>query len=257
MGTALDNVIVRQYREKDREGVRRICCETGFLGHPIDPIYQDRELFADLFTKPYLDHEPEWTLVVESGGRIAGYLTGSVRSSFNRTLMLCGFQTACKMLRRLLAGNYSLHPRSEQFVRWVLVKGLAEQPKHPENAGHLHMNLERPLRWGWAARRLLSMYENMLYAAEIDHYYVKFFSCSQRNPERMYHRLRFEVYDRVPSTIFHPEISRAFYIVCAHKRLNGAFFPPRAAPPRRISRDAGPGEVPGSHSRPRFFKDAD
>jgi hypothetical protein len=78
------------------------------------------------------------------------------------------------MLSRLLTGKYSFHPHSEQFVLWLLVKGLTEQPKHPENAGHLHMNLERPLRWGSVAR-LLAMYEEMLFAAEIDHYYVKFF----------------------------------------------------------------------------------
>jgi hypothetical protein len=226
VGSILDRITIRQYQDSDRGEVRRICCETGFLGGPIDPIYQDRELFADLFTNPYLDYEPDWTLVVESEGRIAGYLTGSVSPNFCLTLMYSGLQTACKMLSRLLTGKYSFHPRSEQFVRWLLVKGLTEQPKHPDNAGHLHMNLERPLRWGSVARRLLVMYEEMLLTAEIDHYYVKFFSCSQRNPERMYHHLKFEVYDRVLSTIFHPEVPSSFHIVCAHKRLNGKVIPP-------------------------------
>ena len=230
MGTLLDIATVRQYREYDRQELRRICCETGFLGFPIDPIYQDHELFADLFTNPYLDYEPELTLVVETGDRIAGYLMGSVNPNFHRILMLSGFQTACKMLSRLLTGKYADHPRSEQFVRWVLVRGLMEQPKHPENAGHLHMNLERPLRWGSVARRLLAMYEEMLTAADLDHYYVKFFSCSQRNPERMYHRLKFEVYDRVLSTIFQPEVPGTLSVVCAHKRLHGAVMPlPMAA----------------------------
>jgi hypothetical protein len=225
VGTLIDMATVRQYREDDREELRRICCETGFLGLPIDPIYQDRELFADLFTNPYLDYEPEWTLVVETGGRIAGYLMGSVNPNFHRILMLSGFQTACKMFHRLLTGKYADHPRSEQFVRWILVKGLMEQPKHPENAGHLHMNLERPLRWGSVARRLLVMYEEMLRAADLDRYYVKFFSCSQRNPERMYHRLKFEVYDRVLSSIFQPEVPGTLSVVCAHKKINGNNMP--------------------------------
>ncbi len=225
MGTTLEGIRLRQYREGDRREVRRICCETGFLGYPIDPIYQDRELFADLFTNPYLDYEPEWTLVVEDGGRVAGYLTGSASPNFHRTLMLSGLQTACKMLRRLFTGKYSLHPRSEQFVRWLLVRGLLGQPRHPDRAGHLHMNLERQLRWGSVARRLLSRFEDMLLTAAIDHYYAKFFSCRQRNPERMYHHLRFDVYDRVPSTIFQPEVPGDFHIVCVHKRLNGAALP--------------------------------
>jgi hypothetical protein len=226
VGTLVNRTIVRQYREDDRQELRRICCETGFLGFPIDPIYQDRELFADLFTNPYLDYEPEGTLVVETGGRIAGYLMGSVNPNFHRTLMLSGFQTACKMLSRLLTGKYADHPRSEQFVRWVLIRGLMEQPKNPENAGHLHMNLERHLRYGQLARRLLVMYEEMLAAADIDHYFVKFFSCSRRNPERLYQRLKFAIYDRVSSTIFQPDVPDRLSVVCAHKRLNGAVTSP-------------------------------
>jgi hypothetical protein len=221
-GRAASKIRLRRYRESDRDEVRRICCETGFLGQPIDAIYRDRELFADLFTNVYLDHEPEWSLVAESEGRVVGYLLGSVTSHFSRALMVSGFQTSCKMLRRLLSGKYSHHPRSEQFVRWVLTKGLMEQPKHPEEAAHLHMNLERPLRSGAVALGLLLAYEDRLLSAGIDHYYAKFFSCPQRNPERMYDRLGFRVYDRMSSTIFQPEIDNAIYIVCSHKRLNGA-----------------------------------
>lgn len=110
-------VRLRQYQDPDREEVRRICCDTGFLGSPIEGIYQDRELFADLFTNAYLEYEPEWTLVAENGGRVAGYLMGSVDQHFNRTLMMSGFQTACKMVKKLITGKYSRHPRSEQFVR--------------------------------------------------------------------------------------------------------------------------------------------
>jgi hypothetical protein len=215
-------VTIRKYQESDRDEVRRICCDTGFLGEPIEGIYQDRELFADLFTNVYLDYEPDWSLVAASEGRVAGYLLGSVNPHFNRTLMLSGFQTVCKMLSRLLTGKYSQHPRSEQFVRWVLTKGLMEQPKHPEEAAHLHVNLEKPLRQGLVARGLLVTFEDRLALAGFNHYYAKFFSCSRRNPERMYGRLGFEVYDRMASTIFQPEISDPVNIVCTHKKLNGA-----------------------------------
>ncbi len=52
---------LRSYQDTDREEVRRFCCETGFLGNPIDDIYRDHELFADLFLNAYLDYEPEWS----------------------------------------------------------------------------------------------------------------------------------------------------------------------------------------------------
>jgi GNAT superfamily N-acetyltransferase len=215
-------VRVRQYQDLDREEVRRICCDTGFLGNPIDRMYHDRELFADLFTNPYLDYEPEWTLVAESAGRVVGYLTGSVDPHFNRTLMRSGFQTACKMVSRLITGKYSQHPRSEQFVRWVLTRGLKEQPKHPDGASHLHANLEKPWRWGALARRLLTTFESMLLAVGVNHYYAKFFSCPQRNPERLYDRLGFQIYDRMQTTIFRPEIPDTVYIICVQKRLERA-----------------------------------
>src|SRR2546430_129358 len=40
-------VEIRSYAPKDRDGVRALCCATGFLGNPIDPVFEDRELFAD------------------------------------------------------------------------------------------------------------------------------------------------------------------------------------------------------------------
>ena len=58
-GHAPITIRLRQYRESDQAEVRRICCETGFLGEPIETIYQDRECFADLFTNAYLEYEPE------------------------------------------------------------------------------------------------------------------------------------------------------------------------------------------------------
>src|SRR5437763_15124889 len=69
--------LIRGYRRSDRESVRRLCCDTGFLGEPIDPVYEDRELFADFLTTHYTDHEPESSFVVEVDGEIRGYLLGS------------------------------------------------------------------------------------------------------------------------------------------------------------------------------------
>src|ERR1017187_5798231 len=68
---------IRSYRASDREAVRRLCCQTGFLGEPIDPVYEDHELFADFLTTYYTDKEPESSFVLEINGEICGYLLGS------------------------------------------------------------------------------------------------------------------------------------------------------------------------------------
>ena len=54
---------IRPYSPSDRQAVRDICCDTGFMGKPIDPIYIDRDAFADFFTGYYTDLEPENALV--------------------------------------------------------------------------------------------------------------------------------------------------------------------------------------------------
>jgi hypothetical protein len=68
--------IIRSYRPSDREAVRKLCCDTGFLGDPIDPVYEDRELFADFLTSYYTDHEQESCFLLEVDGEISGYLLG-------------------------------------------------------------------------------------------------------------------------------------------------------------------------------------
>src|SRR5215472_710570 len=85
------SVEIRPYRRTDRQAIRQICCDTGFLGKPVDAIFQDRELFADLFTKPYLKHEPEWAFVAEAERQVVGYLLGSAGKHFEAKLMCSGF----------------------------------------------------------------------------------------------------------------------------------------------------------------------
>ncbi|MEO6971031.1 MAG: GNAT family acetyltransferase, partial [Chthoniobacterales bacterium] len=73
---------IRGFRASDRDAVRELCCQTGFLGTPIDPVYEDRELFADFLTTYYTDHEPESSFVLEMDGQLKGYLLGSRRPLF-------------------------------------------------------------------------------------------------------------------------------------------------------------------------------
>ena len=74
-----NGVLIRRYESRDREAVRHLCCETGFLGKAIDPVFQDREIFADYLTRYYTDIEPESSFVLEQEGAVKGYLLGSYR----------------------------------------------------------------------------------------------------------------------------------------------------------------------------------
>lgn len=215
-----NKVRIRPYHPTDRASVRRLCCETGFLGNPVDVLFQDRELFADLFTNAYLDHEPEWALVAEVDDRVVGYLLGAVSQHFDLTLMRSGFRTAARMLFRLATGRYAGHPRSGRFVRWLLTCGFSEQPKHPPHAAHLHWDLDRGFRGRGICVHLWNVYEQRLREAGVSRCYGAFFSHSKRRPELVYSRYGFKVFDRKPTTIFQPEIAEPLEVVCVHKDLS-------------------------------------
>ena len=62
------------------------CCATGFLGNPMDHVYEDRELFADFLTTYYIDHEPESCFLFEVNGEICRYLLESRKPPQNQRL---------------------------------------------------------------------------------------------------------------------------------------------------------------------------
>ena len=104
---------IRSYRSTDREAVRRLCCQTGFLGEPIDPVYEDRELFADFLTTYYTDHEPESSFVLEVDGELRGYLLGSRKPLRNQLYSF--YQNVCLFLRALLRYR-RYNPPSRRFT---------------------------------------------------------------------------------------------------------------------------------------------
>ncbi len=71
---------IRPYELKDREAIRQICFETGFMGEPADFYWTDMESFADMWSSYYTDHEPESVLVAEVDNEVVGYLLGCLDS---------------------------------------------------------------------------------------------------------------------------------------------------------------------------------
>lgn len=216
---AAEDIIIRPYKPEDRAAICQICCDTGFLGNPIETIFSDREIFADLFAGPYLDYGPDWAWVAEADGQVVGYLLGSVSSSFHYALLYSGFQTTMKMITRAATGCYALHPRSRHFIRWLLINGYREQPRHPDHAAHLHLNIEKHYRGRGLGLRLWAAYEQQLTHAGVRNCYGAFFSWPRRRPEAVYSRLGFSVFDRKLTTIFLPEIPEPVEVVCVQKQI--------------------------------------
>lgn len=136
---------VRRYQPGDRSLLRKICCDTGFLGQPVDPLFQDRELFADYLTGYFTDREPESTFVVEVNDVVSGYIMGCRHRDRMRAHEI---PQAIRLLLkggwRLLRGKYNRSSRA--FVWWVLTRGRRETPPAPKDWALFHINLLPPAR---------------------------------------------------------------------------------------------------------------
>lgn len=73
-----EDVVIRPYRASDRAAIRQICNETADRGEPIEGLFGDRELVADLVTKYYTDAESQTSWMAEMEGQVVGYLTGAL-----------------------------------------------------------------------------------------------------------------------------------------------------------------------------------
>ena len=123
-----ESIRIREYRTADREAVRRICCDTGFLGQSIDAVFQDRELFADYLTRYYTDAEPEAAFVVERDGIVRGYLLGSRRPFRQRCFDLVN---NLRLFAKGIARFPSYNATTRQYIRWILTRAWREVPPAP------------------------------------------------------------------------------------------------------------------------------
>jgi len=210
---------IRKYRASDREAVRRLCCMTGFLGEPIDPVYEDRELFADFLTTYYTDHEPQSSFVIEKGGEIVDYLLGSRRPLRNQVYSF--YQNVCLFLRALLR-----YPRyneaSRRFIMWLLKNGWREVPAAPRRTPHFHINLLPDARKVSTTRALLSAYFTYLYGCGEKRVYGQIVTFESRRGERMFERYGFRVMNRAEITKYKAYYPESVYLSTVIKNLETA-----------------------------------
>jgi hypothetical protein len=207
---------IRSFRASDRAAVRRLCCQTGFLGSPIDPVYEDRELFADFLTTYYTDHEPESSFVLEIGGKLKGYLLGSRRPLVNQ---LYSFQQNVVLFVRALLRYRRYNERSRRFIRWVIMNGWREVPAAPSRTPHFHINLLPEARKVSTTRALMSAYLSYLYRCGEKQVYGQIVTFESRRGEKMFERYGFRVMNRAEITKYRALYPESVYLSTVIKNL--------------------------------------
>jgi hypothetical protein len=192
-------VLFRPYRSSDLQAVRRICADTGFLGQPIDPVFEDRELFADYLTAYYTRFEPDALLVCEVGGAVRGYLMGSRRPLLKQTYQVfANVVVAAKALYRCYRRPYSHASRA--FLRWVLLNSWREVPVAPRKTPHFHINLLPDARSVKNTRALIRTFLDFLREHGHDKVYGQVVTYGARRKESLFNRYGFRVIDSVEVT---------------------------------------------------------
>lgn len=172
------------------------------MGNPIDPIFVDRDAFADFFTRYYTDIEPENALVAIDEDRVVGYLLGCLdyKSVNRKQLWLILSRTTPKVLGRILAFKYNR--ASFKFLSWFLFKAARETPKAVPGAAHFHVNMYQDYRTGIAGRRLIFPFVNRVAELGMKGVYGQMQVYEDRRGEKIFERYGFKFIDRKEITKF-------------------------------------------------------
>jgi hypothetical protein len=190
--TASPDYETRPYRRSDRNAIRELCCETGFLGEPIDPVFSDRELFADYLTSYYTDWEPESTWVGVVDGKVVGYLTACGRWNLNRLWsFLIIFKLAAHALARLAMGRYNAGDR--KYMKWIITQGWRETPPAPRQSAHFHFNASKGHRRMNMMRDLMVTMYQELWKRGVPQIYGQMATFDNRRSDRLFEYLGWKV----------------------------------------------------------------
>jgi hypothetical protein len=215
---AASRLIIRRYRPEDRASVRQICADTGFLGRPIDPIFEDRDLFADYLTNYYTQIEPDATLVCEVDGVVKGYLLGCRRPLLNQSYQLAAnLSVAVRALYRCYARPYNRASRG--FLRWILFRAWREVPAAPRLTPHFHLNLLAEARNVRGTRLLIQSFLAFLHGEGHARVYGQMVTFGTRRAAKMFQRYGFEVAGRKEITKYRGKYADRVFLCTVIKDL--------------------------------------
>jgi len=212
---------IRKYELKDRDNVRDLCCDTGFLGNPIDPVFGDRDLFADIHTNYYLEKEPDSAFIAEERGRMVGYVLSCKNDrDFRRYFILRTLPlTALKLVWRYFT---QYNEKERRYARWLLFRSLRETPRMPKDSAHLHIDLERKHRSKDTGKRLAEELFSYLRNNKVKRVCGGVFSFEKRRKPGLYEKVlerigvkgtNFRVYDKKETTAWRGLMKGKVYLL--------------------------------------------
>ncbi len=209
-------MLVRKYESRDRDRIRELCCETGFLGKPIDPIFEDRELFSDYLTSYYTDVEPEAAWVVEQDGVVKGYLLGS-RRPFRQQVH--SFFSNISLFLRAFGRYRRYNQATRDFIKWILRNSWKEVPAAPRRTAHFHFNVLPEAQSIAGTKAMLDGYFDFLRKAGDKAVFGQMVTFESRRGAKVLERYGFRVIEKKEITKYRDKYPEPVYLTTVIKQL--------------------------------------
>jgi len=161
--------VIRSYREEDRSAVRRIACDTAFMGKPAEVFFDGREVLADILTGYFTDCEPESCFVAEQERSVIGYLIGAKDARRIPGISVRKILPAA-ILRTITGGTLSKKKNIAFLAHFFLslLRGeFKRQAVFEEYPATMHINIDARFRGSGIGAQLLRAYDTYLEHARI------------------------------------------------------------------------------------------
>jgi len=196
------NICLRPYQPLDRPAIRQICADAADMGEPVERIFSDREVFADIITSYYTDFEPQSLWVAEAEGEVVGYLTGCLDS--RRFLRVMIWRIAPKILARAILRGVFLRKQTIRFLIAMLksfrLGGFNRSIPLDKYPAHLHIDIKHDFRGKKIGQSLMERFFTQAKSSGIPGVYL---TARQDNIAacRFFERIGFSVLARYPLVI--------------------------------------------------------
>jgi hypothetical protein len=215
----IKSFVVRRYDRTDRTAVRQVCCDTGFLGRPIDPVFEDRDLFADFFTDYYLRCEPDAAFVVTVDDAVVGFILGC-RYPFRHQLF--SVAQSVVLASKILLRYPRYKPETKRYLWWVLRNARREVPPAPRRIGHFHVNFLPQVKSIAAFREILEKFLRFLADQRVAQISAQMVTYDDRRGFSLLERYGFRVLNRSEITKFKEFSNQKVYLSTIVRDLNPA-----------------------------------
>ncbi|MFB0565944.1 MAG: GNAT family N-acetyltransferase [Candidatus Aminicenantaceae bacterium] len=201
---------VRPYLPKDREKIRLLCCDTGYLGNPVEKIFQDRKWFADLNTKYYLNYEFDSCFVAESKEEIVGYVLGSTNPLKYNLLFYTLIASPLFFIALFKCLTKKYDEISRAYIKRLVFRGSFERPRRPRRSAHFHINVKDGYRKKGVGKALVQTLFRHFLSKNVDRVYGELIHIDQLRDEILYTSHGFKIFDKKPTTLLGKESGNAY-----------------------------------------------